>query len=57
MVEVISWNKKFGIMRSAKNLKGQNIWITEDYTKKLQEQRKILIQHMKIAREEGPSMI
>ena len=47
------WNKKLKIVRQAKNLKGTDIWIGDDYPKKVQEERKNLIPYLKRARQEG----
>ncbi|KAF5296553.1 hypothetical protein FQA39_LY12471 [Lamprigera yunnana] len=37
----------------AKKLKGTNIWISEDYSKQVQKQRKLLLPYMKKARTKG----
>lgn len=53
IIEFASWNKKMEVLKAAKKLKGSDIWISEDYTKQVQQQRKILIGHMKEARSKG----
>ncbi|KAF2897813.1 hypothetical protein ILUMI_08362 [Ignelater luminosus] len=46
-------NKKMLILNNAKHLKGKNIWIDNDYSKKAQKKRKALIGQMKEARQKG----
>jgi hypothetical protein len=38
---------KLLILKRTKSLKGTDIWITEDFTKKVQQERKQLIPHFK----------
>lgn len=45
--------KKTEIMRKTSGLRGTNIWIDEDYTKEIQEERRILIPKLKEARKMG----
>ena len=45
--------KKTKIMKQASKLKGTNIWIDGDFTRKVQEQRRLLIPHLKEARNKG----
>lgn len=45
--------KKFEILKQTKTLRGTDIWIEEDYTKEVQEERKLLIPHLKEARQKG----
>lgn len=52
-VKIRKWSKKMEICRNAKNLKGTNIWIGDDFSKKVQEERKALIPHLKEARKQG----
>lgn len=53
LVKVIRGNKKVQILQNARKLKGTDIWIDEDYTKEVVEERKMLIPHMKEARNKG----
>ena len=53
LIKLLTWNKKMEILQQAKTLKGTNIWIDQDYTKKVQNERKQLIPYMKQAREQG----
>lgn len=55
LVEFVSWNKKMEVLKASNTLKGSEIWISGDYTKQVQEQRKFLIQRMKEARAKGYS--
>lgn len=60
LIELNTWNKKWEIMKSAKKLrdfKDLKIWITEDYSKKVREQRKTLLDHMKKARANGQKAV
>jgi hypothetical protein len=41
------------LRKRTKNLKGTDIWITEDFTKKVQQERKQLILHFKQAKQDG----
>lgn len=45
--------QKTDIQKKARNLKGTEIWIDEDYTKEIQEERKQLIPYLKEARQKG----
>lgn len=53
LLKLTTRQKKMEILKQAKELKGTNIWIDEDYTKKVQEERKALIPHLKEARQHG----
>ncbi|KAK4884065.1 hypothetical protein RN001_000336 [Aquatica leii] len=53
LVKLSSFNRKRDILKAAKKLKGTKIYITEDFPKKIQEERKFLIEKMKEARQEG----
>lgn len=53
LVETKSWNKKMEILKETRKLKGTKIFISEDFPKDIQEQRRILTRHMKDAREKG----
>jgi oligoribonuclease NrnB/cAMP/cGMP phosphodiesterase (DHH superfamily) len=44
---------KLEIRKRVEHLKGTDIWITEDYTKKMQQERKQLIAHLKQAKQKG----
>lgn len=44
---------KLAILKNAKNLKGTNVWIDEDYSKRTQNERKALIPKLREAREKG----
>ncbi|KAF5269716.1 hypothetical protein FQA39_LY08639 [Lamprigera yunnana] len=52
-----SGNKKPEVLKAGKNLKGSDIWATEDYSKQVQEQRKQLITYIKEARTKGHKVI
>jgi hypothetical protein len=43
---------KLEILKRTKNLKGTDMWITEDFTKKVQQARKQLIPHFKQAKQD-----
>lgn len=53
LVETKNWNKKIEIMKATSKLKGTKIFLSDDYPKDIQNQRKILIQHMKEAKDQG----
>ncbi|KAK5644937.1 hypothetical protein RI129_006237 [Pyrocoelia pectoralis] len=53
LIKLRKFSKKMEILKHAKNLKGTDIWINEDYTKEVQEERKKLIPMMKEARSKG----
>lgn len=46
-------NKRTEILSKSKVLKGTDIWLDEDYSKEILEERKLLIPHMKEARKKG----
>lgn len=46
-------SKKREILSKTKQLKGTDIWIEQDYSKKVQEQRKALVPQLKEARQNG----
>lgn len=52
-VKLTRGNKKAEILKQARNLKGTDIWIDQDYPKEILEQRKELIPKLKEAREKG----
>ena len=47
LVKLQTWNKKIEVYQKAKNLKGSEIWINDDYTKKVQEDIKALMPYLK----------
>lgn len=53
LVEFKSSTKKTDMIKDAKKLKGSNIYLSEDYSREIQQQRKVLKQHLKDARERG----
>lgn len=53
LIKLIQREKKMDIIREAKKLKGTNVWISDDFTKQAQQDRKALIPHLKMAREDG----
>lgn len=53
LVKLNKYNKKIEILKQAKNLKNTEIWINEDYTKEVQEERRKLVPIMKEARRKG----
>uniref|UniRef100_A0A1Y1K306 Uncharacterized protein n=1 Tax=Photinus pyralis TaxID=7054 RepID=A0A1Y1K306_PHOPY len=53
IIKLTSGMKKTQILHSSKNLKGSNIWIDEDYSREILEERKMLIPHMKEAKQKG----
>lgn len=53
LVKLTATNRKFEILKKAKGLKGSNVWIDEDYSKEIQEERKLLIPILKEARSKG----
>lgn len=53
LAKLRTWNHKMKIFKEAKNLKGSDIWINEEFTKKVLEERKYLVQHLKQARQQG----
>lgn len=53
LVKLHTWKKKLEIFEQTKHLKRRDIWINDDYTKKVQEDRKRLMPHLKQARQEG----
>lgn len=53
VLKLTTGTKKAEILRNSKGLKGSKIWLDEDYTKEVQEERKILIPQLKEAREKG----
>lgn len=53
LVKLQTWDKKMEIFKRTKELKGKDIWINDDYTKKVQDDRKILIPHLKQAKQQG----
>lgn len=53
LVKLQTRNKKMEIFERTKELKGKDIWINDDYTKKVQEDRKHLIPHLKQAKQLG----
>lgn len=57
LIEFASGSKKIEVLKAAKKLKGSDIWISEDYSKQVQEQRKLLVPHMKEARTKGNKAI
>lgn len=53
LVKLIRYDKTLEILRKSKALKGTNVWIEKDYSKKVQEERKALIPQLKEARQKG----
>lgn len=53
LIKLTTNDKKWEILKKAKGLKGTNIWIDEDYPKRIQEERKLLIPELKKARVRG----
>lgn len=49
----VSYKDKVRVMECAKNLKGTNVYINEDYPEEVRQKRKELIPAMKAARERG----
>ena len=45
--------KKHEIKSNSKNLKGQDIWIEEDYPRKVQEERKLLMPYLMAEKKKG----
>lgn len=57
LVKLSKYNKKIEILKQAKNLKNSEIWINEDFTKEVQEERRKLVPIMKEARRKGQKAI
>ena len=57
LLKLITEKAKFEILKNTVKLKGTNIWIEEDYTKKIQEERKALIPKLKEIRATGKQAI
>lgn len=57
LVKFTKESTKMKILRSARKLKGTDIWVDEDYPKNIQEERRELIQKMKEARNKGETAI
>lgn len=55
LVKLSSGMKKTEIMENTKKLKGRDIWIEEDYTKQIVDERKELVPLVKQARQMGVS--
>ena len=53
LMKVRTTNVKMEILRKKNKLRGTEIYVNEDYTKKMQKQRKDLVKFVKIAREQG----
>lgn len=53
LLKLTTGNKKAEILSKSKELKGSNMWIDEDYTKEILEERKTLIIQLKDARKKG----
>ena len=53
LVRFITERAKKMVLSKAKNLKGKDIWINEDYTTKIQHERKLLVPKLKEMREKG----
>lgn len=53
MVKLLRESTKSEIFRNAKQLKGTDIWIEEDFPKNIQEERRALIPKLKDARNRG----
>lgn len=57
VVKLTYEKSKYEILRNAKNLKGSNVWIDEDFTQKTQDERRTLIPMMKEIRSEGKTVV
>lgn len=57
LVKLNKYNKKIEVLKQAKNLKNSEIWINEDFTKEVQEERRKLVPIMKEARRKGQKAI
>lgn len=53
LLKLTTINKKWEILGQSKKLRGTDIWVDEDYTKEVIEERKILYPQVKMARENG----
>ncbi|KAJ3646487.1 hypothetical protein Zmor_024073 [Zophobas morio] len=53
LVKLQSFDKKIEIYKKAKKLKDSNIWIDDDVTKTVQDIRRRLVPHLKVARQNG----
>lgn len=53
LIKLTKESTKLEILKNAKTLKGTDIWINEDYSKEVQEERKRLIPKMREARDKG----
>lgn len=53
LVEFISYSKKLEILRNGMKLKGTGVYISNDYIQEENEERKILVTHLKQAREKN----
>lgn len=49
LMKFVSGSKKMEVLKAAKRFQGSDIWISEDYSKQVQEQRKKLAPYMKEA--------
>lgn len=53
LVKLTKESKGSEILRNAKNLRGTEIWINEDYPKSIREERRLLVPQLKEARNKG----
>ncbi|KAJ3650027.1 hypothetical protein Zmor_021739 [Zophobas morio] len=51
LVKLQSFDKKIAIYQNSKMLKVSNIWVDDDATKAVQDKRRRLISHLKVARQ------
>ncbi|KAB0799267.1 hypothetical protein PPYR_07147 [Photinus pyralis] len=52
-IKLAQYETKIEVLKKAKNLKGTNIYIHEDFPKHVLEERKVLATHLRTARESG----
>lgn len=53
LVKLIKENTKFALLRNARRLKGTDVWIDEDFSREVQDERRLLVPHLKEARNKG----
>ena len=53
LVKLQKWKTKMEIYKLTKNLKGSDIWINDDFSKKVQAERKCLTPYLQQVRQQG----
>ena len=53
LVQINKECTKSVMLKNAKHLKGSDIWVDNDYSRKMKEERKMLVTQMKEARQKG----